>query len=90
MFISNASMVFLGPATKPSVPHARPCFMGRSYVMVSAASLPEALTTRGGTAVGLGIADGDAPDPAEDPASPHPDTAISANPMINERWIVPP
>src|SRR4026207_932683 len=89
MFISKASMVFLGPATKPSVPHARPCFMGRSYVMVSAPSVPEALTTRGGVAVGLGIADGDVPDPADDPA-PHPDTAISAMAMINEWWIWPP
>jgi hypothetical protein len=79
-------MVFLGPATKPSVPHASPCFMGRSYVIVSAASLPETLTTRGGTAVGPGIAEGDAPDPA----LPHPDTAISATAMINERWIWPP
>jgi hypothetical protein len=70
--------------------------MGRSYVMVSAASLPETLTTRGGTAVGLGIADGDVvcagedADPADDPASPHPDTAISANAKINERLIWPP
>jgi hypothetical protein len=70
--------------------------MGRSYVMVSAASLPETLMTRGGTVLGLGIADGDvvcaddAPDPVDGPASPHPDTAISASAMINERWIWPP
>jgi hypothetical protein len=69
--------------------------MGRSYVMVSAASVPEALTTRGGTAVGLGVADvasgeGDTVLVVIDPASPQADTAMSAEARISERLIEPP
>src|SRR5712691_9784780 len=94
MFISRASIVFVGPAVKPLVPHARPCFMGRSYVTVSVASPPVALTTCGGAALGLGIAavegvgatgDADGTEVADDPASPHPMTAISPSAMISDR-----
>jgi hypothetical protein len=68
--------------------------MGRSYVMVSAASLPEALTTRGGMAVGLGIAAvaigaGDTAFVVSDPPSPHADTARHAKASVNERLIEP-
>jgi hypothetical protein len=64
-------------------------------VIVSAASLPEALTTRGGIAVGLGIADvatgdGGTAFVVGDPASPHTDTAMHAKARISERLIEPP